>query len=71
MIKEMKVLAVLMPVAMVLGVGLAILAYQNLDRTMASIAVVGGGVAVVLGIIAYEYTVRRRMSRKIRELGER
>jgi len=71
MIKEMKVLAVLMPVAMVLGVGLAILAYQNLDRTMASIAVVGGGVAVVLGIIAYEYTVRRRMSKKIRELGER
>lgn len=71
MIKEMKLLAVLMPVAVVLGTSLAILAYQNLDKTTASMAVIGSGAAVVLGIIAYEYTVRRRMSRRIRELGRR
>ncbi len=70
MIREMDILGMLIPIAMVAGVSTAIIAYQNLDTDMASMGIMGGGLTVVLGIVGYELTMRRKMRKRLEELRE-
>ena len=70
MIREMDILGMLMPIAMIAGVSIAIIAYQNLDTDMASMGIIGGGFTVVLGIVGYELALRRKMRKRLEELRE-
>ncbi|MHC1593058.1 MAG: hypothetical protein ACXQT1_03125 [Methermicoccaceae archaeon] len=68
MIREMDILGMLIPVAMIAGVSVAIIAYQNFDTDMASMGIIGGGLTVVLGILGYELTMRMKMRKKLEDL---
>ncbi len=68
MIREMDILGMLIPVAMVIGVGIAIVAYQNLDRHTATMGIMGGGFVVFISIIGYELILRRKRSKVLKEL---
>jgi len=68
MIREMDILGMLIPAAMIAGVSVAIIAYQNFDTDMASMGIIGGGLTVVLGILGYELTMRMKMRKKLEDL---
>ncbi|RLG22743.1 hypothetical protein DRN72_00965 [Methanosarcinales archaeon] len=64
MSKEMRILALLLPVAMTSGTLIAIFAYTYLGKTAALISLSAGAISFIIGFIIYEYRRRKELMEK-------